>query len=341
MNKLILGGLAAAAMTIQALPLAAAEYPKMTLRFAHIAPARAYLSKVDTFFAEEVEKRSGGNIKIKIFWSNALGSESEMIDLIGSGAVDLGALVTGYYFSRLPLAGMTNSLPATFYKGESVVKITRDLFENDPAVKEELEKANLRPILYRHLPEYRLICTKPVRTFADLKGKKVRTYGAYIPVMFKSFGAVPVNLMVGEVYESLKRGTIDCSYFPYSILSLFKLYEAANYVMDANFGVINAFTIMTSRDNWNKKWPESVRKLMTEVAAEAEKMAFGLTATAEGAALENLKKNATLVHFEDQDKIEAAGSKMFDVWVAKMEQVGKGKEARRIVDYVGKQMKRP
>ncbi len=341
MKKLIMGGLAVAAMMIGTLPVAAAEYPEMTLRFAHIAPARAYLSKVDTFFADEVEKRSGGKIKTKIFWSNSLGSESEMVDLISSGAVDLGALVTGYYFSRFPLAGMTNSLPATFYEGKSVVKVTRDLFENDPAVRAEFERANLHPLLLRYLPEYRLVCTKPVRTIADLKGKKVRTYGAYIPIMFKSFGAVPVDLMVGEVYESLKRGTIDCTYFPYSIIALFKLYEAANYVMDANFGVINAFTIMTSRDNWNNKWPESVRQLLTEVAAEAEQMAFGLTAKVEAASLEKLKANATLVHFEDQDKIEAAGSKMFDVWVAKMEEVGKGDEARRIVEYIGRQRGKP
>ena len=86
-----------AVATVAALAFAgfaqAQEYPEMTLKIAHFVPANITGSKIDKWFADEVKRRSGGKIKIHIFWSESMGKANELLDLVGSGAVDEGPRV--------------------------------------------------------------------------------------------------------------------------------------------------------------------------------------------------------------------------------------------------------
>ena len=60
---------------------------------------------------------------------------------------------------------------------------------------EEYKRNNIKPLVYRYLPNYKLICTKPVRTMADLKDLKIRTFGSYMPKMFAAIDVTPVNVL--------------------------------------------------------------------------------------------------------------------------------------------------
>ena len=104
------------------------EYPTINLRFAHAFPPTVIFSKIDQWFADEIEKRSNGKIKIKIFWSEMLGKNTEILDLVGSGAVDMGTIVPSFFPTRLPLAGITNALPLAFdfrQQAQIITKRTR------------------------------------------------------------------------------------------------------------------------------------------------------------------------------------------------------------------------
>ena len=244
---------------------ATARIDRLTLQFGSPFPEGVYLSDIDRFFAEELAKRSDGRIEIDMNFSNALGGPNEIIALVGAGAVDLGGIVTGYHFGELPFVGLTNAVPATF-EAETVLDITEALFNRNETMQTEMERLNLQPILLRHLPQYTFVCTTPVRTMADLEGKKIRSYGAYIPKMIESLGAIPVNLSMPEMYESLQRGVVDCVYWTRSLTVPFRLHEVAKSLSDLNLGAINAFTVFTSRDNWSS-WSDETRTLIREVAA--------------------------------------------------------------------------
>jgi TRAP-type transport system periplasmic protein len=312
----------------------AQDYPEMTLRYSSNIPEVVNTSKIDTYFSSEIEKRSGGKIKIEHFWANTLGGEAEIVDLVGSGAVDLGLIVTGNQFSRMPFTAVTNALPFTYTDGPKLNRLTADIFTTNATIKAELEAANLHPLLYRYLPDYRLYCTKPLKTVADIENKKMRSYGSFVPVMFESIGAIPVNIPPVDMIQAMQSGALDCTYMFNSAVKAFKIDQVAKYGTDLSFGVISAHTLFISKTKW-EGWPENVRKLFEEVAADAEKFGNELIAGDEAKAVEGLTASGMeIVAFEQADALKAKVPDMLDVWAKKMDEKGQGAEAKELADYI-------
>ena len=301
----------------------AQDYPEMTLRYSSNIPEVVNTSKIDTYFSSEVEKRSGGKIKIQHFWANTLGGEAEMVDLVGSGAVDFGLIVTGNQFSRMPFTAVTNALPFTYTDGPKLNRLTADIFTTNATIKAELAAANLHPVLYRYLPDYRFYCTKPIKTVSDVQNTKIRSYGAFVPVMFESIGAVPVNIPPVDMVQAMQSGALDCTYMFNSAVKAFKIDQVAKFGTDLSFGVISAHT------------PQDVRKLFEDVAADAEKFGNELIAGDEAKAVDGLKASGMeIVHFEEADALKAKVPDMLEVWAKKMDEMGKGAAAKELADYI-------
>jgi TRAP-type C4-dicarboxylate transport system substrate-binding protein len=157
-------------------PVAAAEYPALTFKHATGFPKALYMNKPAEYFAETLKKRTGGKIKVQFFYSGALGKANEILDLVSSGAIDMGALVQGYFTSAVPFAAMTNSLPMTFFDPAKAMYAAMEVEKTNKSQIDEFKRNNIKPLVYRYLPNYKLICTKPVRTMADLQKLKVRTF---------------------------------------------------------------------------------------------------------------------------------------------------------------------
>ena len=68
-------------------------------------------AQVDKWWAAEIEKRTKGAVKIKIFWEGVLGKAKENLGLIQQGAVDLAAMSPGYFPAELPFHAAPNSIP--------------------------------------------------------------------------------------------------------------------------------------------------------------------------------------------------------------------------------------
>lgn len=288
--------------------------PKMNMRWAHFAPPTWGSAQAEQLFAKEIENRTGGNVKIRFFWNGSLGGPMELMQLASSGAVDLASVVPTYYPAQWPLMGLINSLPLTWDNAALAMDIQRYLIENNKAVQEELAKNGLQPLLLHGLPPYRLQCTSPIRTLADLRGKRIRTFGEWPPYVMKKLGAVPVNVPLGEVYEGLQRGTLDCGYNPTENAGFLKLHEVAKYWSDINLGAIAAYTSFTGTKEYAKWTPA-----MKQVAKEAAEVAFAWekanfvpaeqkhVATAKAAGVE-------FVHFTEQKQLNAMFPDMLSTW---------------------------
>lgn len=312
----------------------AQDYPQMNLRYSSNIPEVVNTSKIDTYFSSEIEKRSGGKIKIQHFWANTLGGEAEMVDLVGSGAVDLGLIVTGNQYSRMPFTAVTNALPFTYGDGPKLNRLTADIFTTNATIQGELGASNLHPLLYRYLPDYRIYCTRPIKTMADLNNKKIRSYGSFVPVMFEAIGAIPVNIPPVDMVQAMQSGALDCTYMFNSAVKAFKIDQVAKYGTDLSFGVISAHTLFISKTKW-EGWPEHVRKLFEEVAADAERFGNELIAGDEAKAVAGLEESGMeIVPFEEADALRAKVPDMLDVWAGKMDEMGKGAEARELADYI-------
>lgn len=329
MIKMLRAGLVAAALLGAAASAQAEDYPSMTLRYATGFPEAVYMNEPAKWFASEVEKRSGGKIKMKLFFGGTLGKSNEILDLVSKGAVDAGSVVQGYFTSALPFAAMTNSLPMTFFDGEAAMRAAMKLDKTNPDQIAEYERNNIVPLVNRFLQNYKLICTKPVRTMKDLEGLKIRTFGNYMPKMFAAIKATPVNVLPVEMYEALKRGSMDCSYLTYPFFTVFKLYEVAPYVIDVKFGGINAYWLAMNKRKF-EAMPQNVQDLLTQVGKEATEWGVKHTYEIDGAALADLKTKpgVQVIKFEEQEQLQAAVPDMIEEWIKEMAKIGKEAEAK-------------
>jgi TRAP-type C4-dicarboxylate transport system substrate-binding protein len=316
------------AVAILAGPASAQE----TLRFASFLPATLPQTQVDQWFADEVTKRSSGKLRIQVFAGGALGKPTELLKLVSEGGVQIATTSPAYFPSQLPLLSATNSLPLVFKDAAQAQRILPALYADTPALQAELEELNLRPVpgFWHTVDPYYMICRTPIRTLADMKGKKVRSYGDDVPRMLQAIGAVPVNLLPGDLYESLQKGTVDCT--PYSLgtaVSL-KLHEVAKYVTFLNIGSPGGWPIFANKKAWEALSAEN-KKLIMEVAKEAKKVEMDKFAEADTEARKVMKAaGVEFIEFPDQQKFEAAVPDFLRDWVARMDKAGKGTEAARM-----------
>ncbi len=320
------------ALSAQAL---AADYPKMSLRMAHAFPANWAQTKVDQWWADEIEKRSGGKIKVRIFWAGSGGKPTEIVDLVSSGAVDFGATAPAYTPSKLPLFGSTNSLPLVFTSNANAVEVTKGLVENVPAVQKELKQNNVWPLMYHTLNPYHPLCSKPIATIADFKGKRIRGFGPFQPKLWASLDAVGVTVLPAEIYGALEKGRLDCGFYSTNLYSATKLYEAATYLSMASFGPQAAWPIYVNHKKWNDgSYPESVKKLIMEVSNEATQRSLEAMVEANKSSLETMVKGGvTVVEFNDMDKLKATTPDFLKMWVEHQSGKGLGTEAQDVANY--------
>ncbi len=103
---------------------------------------------------------------------------------------------------------------------------------------------------------------RPLRTIADLKGFKVRTYGYFAKVWAK-LGATPTFIPHEEVYSSLAQGVIDGSQTAGSYFKRFKYYEVCPYYYLPGLAGNGFMPILISMQAW-KKLPDDLKAILEE-----------------------------------------------------------------------------
>src|SRR5471030_1249703 len=112
MKRVILGALLAAL----AMPAAAQDKP-VNLKLSIWLPPAHVLVPASKVWADDIEKASGGSIKITIFPSEQLGKAFDHYDMARDGIADITYVNPGYQPGRFPLIA-AGQLPFTFSDGK-------------------------------------------------------------------------------------------------------------------------------------------------------------------------------------------------------------------------------
>lgn len=307
-----------------------AQIREMELRYANFLPATLVQSKIDQWFVDELAKRSNGKIKMRIFWAESLGKAREILRMVSQGGVEAGGTAPGYFPAQIPFIAAPNSLPLSIDNRRQAQVIMHTLWNEIPGMQEEARQNGFYPLFWHALDPYYLVCRTPIRTLADLEGKKLRSWGEDIPRAIKAAGAVPVTVFPAELYESLQRGVLDCAVYPLEAAVSIKLPEVAKYVTLMNFGAISGWPQFYNLNFW-QNLPEDTKKLFKEVAEDAKKLELKWMEEADAKAREAMKAaGVEFIDFPDQKKFESRTPDFLQDWVAKMEKAGKGADAAKM-----------
>ena len=202
----------------------------------HLPQCCSMYAKAAQWFADQVAERSGGDLTIDMNWGGVLATVGEIPAAIETNIIDMGNLVTPYFPDQFVI---NNAIPFFWPQPKSQAELGELMLkwhEEIPAFGEELARYNMHLVTVRPLPKYGMICTSPIRTLEDFKGKRVRSYGVALPAMLEAVGAVPVGLADVEAYEAMSNNILDCSVADVALVEAFKLDDVGKYFIDVPMG---------------------------------------------------------------------------------------------------------
>jgi TRAP-type C4-dicarboxylate transport system substrate-binding protein len=336
-------------VSVFSMPCMAQELKPMTLKMGNAVAEISWFGKQHKWWANEVEKRTGGKIKVQIFWMESLVKWKDALPGIQSGMADLHWVSSTYFPSQLPRYLMLDNL---FNFGDDYVAAILgliDTVDNEPNLKAELAKQNIvfvAPHISGHAPSG---TKKPISSVKDLKGKSLRTYGGVRTQFYTNLGANPIFMAFGDMYEAMDRGTIDCLGDMAIVLSnAFKLYEVVKYIYWNNPpGVEGNGGALASGFYMNKKlfdsFPKETQKMFLDLRREYGIRYAQTLMDDEGTIIKEWKTKHGVTFKvappEDQKFILEAGNKANEEMFKKQESEGH-KGVREVWDYYLKARKK-
>lgn len=258
------------------------------------APTRAAMD-----FAASVAKTSEGKLGINVF-SLELLSLAEMSPGLRDGLTDIGYVVLSYFTSEYAhsnllaeLSMLQTLLPPTGKESMAFSGAMAEFITNRcPECLGEFKNQNQVYIGSAVTPPYMMLCNKPIRSMADLRGKRLRIATTTHKRFAEHFGAVGVQIPVAETYEAISQGIVDCTLSAAPELTNFRLVEVVSSITGGLPG--NVFGANGSGnmnlDVWTSLSPEE-RALMLK---EGARLTAGITWNYRAAGDTDIAKAAAL-----------------------------------------------
>jgi TRAP-type mannitol/chloroaromatic compound transport system substrate-binding protein len=211
----------AAVVTALSLALAAAQpasaQAPTKLRFQAAFPASSLIFENFKFWAERVKAMSGGRLQIETLPPGAVVPAFEVLDAVHKGVIDGGHTAAAYWVGKNRAATLFGPAPGGPFGMDMIdymgwlhdaggIELYREFYQKEL-------KRNVVPIPLTSVANQVLGWFKtPVKSWADLKGRKCRETGITAEVFSKS-GMTPVNIPGGEIVPAGERGVIECAEF--------------------------------------------------------------------------------------------------------------------------------
>lgn len=118
--------------------------------------------------------------------------------------------------------------------------------------------------------QWRLLCNKPVKSAADIAGKRFRASVGVFRRWVESFGGTGNAINPAEMHEALGQNVIDCTVNAIPEITNFSLYDVVKYINNSVPGGTYGGTALTNvnLDSWAELTPEQ-RKAMFTAAGRA------------------------------------------------------------------------
>lgn len=236
-----------------------------TLTFSDYGPNRGVRAQAIEWFAQQVEKRSGGDLKIQFYWGGSLLKGKATLKGIGDGVADMGTVVSFFTPRELLTYNVIGDYPGN---GDIWVGLRTmyDFATENKSVKKDLAASNVRYVANYTTGPIQLICNKKVSNLDELKAAKVRASGLYGDTL-RSLGVNVFDMSQADVYQALDSGLIDCNQNFYYAINSYSQYEVAHYIIELNWGQITGFAVLIN-DRTYQSLSDSQRKVLDSVAKD-------------------------------------------------------------------------
>lgn len=240
-----------------------------------------------TKFAELVDSKTKGAVKVKVFAGGALGGDAQNVSALQGGTLDIVVLNSGILASQVKEFAVYD-FPFMFNNSEEADKIVDGEFGK--ALHAKLEEKGIVGLAYWELGFRDMTnSTHPITKVDDIKGLKLRVIPNAINVDWvTALGANPTPMPFPEVYAALEQKAIDGQENPVTVIASNKFYEVQKHLALTHHQY-NPQSAIISKKVWDTLTPEQ-QTAVREAAVEASAYQRGVAREKSTTALDEVKK---------------------------------------------------
>lgn len=248
-------------------------------------------------WADLIEERTGGRIKVKFYWSYSSGPPQDQLSMLESGVMDVLDGLTPLYPGKFTVSNVVG-LPFVTKNPREAGKILNELYER--GYMKEFDSHKLLFFLPTDMMYY-FFKDKQVNTLEELAGMKMRAPSGVPVDTLAAMGASPVAMPNQDLYMAIERGIVKGAYSAPSFMAPNRFYEVVDYALDMPISTGIKWMGM-NLETWNKL-PDDLKAIIEEINKEAYQMFLDINDKAEADGKKTLKENGvTFYTLSDAEK---------------------------------------
>jgi tripartite ATP-independent transporter DctP family solute receptor len=204
------------------------------VKIAHTGSEQTLMHRSLSIVAKEMEEKSNGTFSPTLYPNAQLGNESELLQAIQQGDIQMMATNNGYLVNFQPINAVF-SVPFAFPDEATAYKVL-----DGPFGKKMLDAmesgCGLKGLAYYESVDFRqMTSNRGIHKADDLKGLKIRVMPNPIHIaIWESMGANPTAIPFGELYTALQQGTVDAQENPVELILQSKFSEVQKFMTLTN-----------------------------------------------------------------------------------------------------------
>lgn len=281
-SKLLIGLFAGA------LSLAAFADQPIVIKFSHVVAADTPKGKAAEMFAKKAAELTKGRVKVEVYANSTLYKDKEEMEALQLGAVQMLAPSLAKFGPLGVKEFEVFDLPFIFNGYDDLHKVT--LGQTGKLLFSKLEPKGIRGLAYWDNGFKSFSANAPIKTPADLKGKKMRIQSSKVlEEQMRALGAIPQVMAFSEVYQALQTGVVDGTENPISNLYTQKMHEVQKHLALTEHGYLG-YAVIVNRKFWDGL-PADIRKQLEDAMEQSTRYANQIAKVENDAALDAVKKS--------------------------------------------------
>ncbi len=287
-------------------------------------PATNFHSVTLTEFAADVDKATGGKLKITVHAGASLYKAPEIKRAVQGGQAQIGEILLANFANEWPIYA-ADGLPFLADSYDEAMKLYK---AQKPLLEKKLSSEGMMLLYAVPWPPQGIYTKKPINSAADLKGIKWRAYSPATARIAELVGAQPVTVQAAEVSQAFATGVAESMMSSGSTGADSKLYEHVKYWYDTQAWLPKDAVIVNKKafDALDKPTQDALLKAAADAEvrgwAASKKTNTDSLAKLKAGGMEILQPSAAL-----KADLKKVGETMLAEWLAKA-----GDEGKALVD---------
>jgi TRAP-type mannitol/chloroaromatic compound transport system substrate-binding protein len=220
-------------------------------------------------YSDRVRSMSAGRLDMEGLAAGTVVPAFEVLDAVHKNAVDAGYSASAYWVGKHRAAGLFGATPGGPYGMDELdfygwlhtgggLELYHELYQKE--LKRDVTVIPLAWVGYQPFGWY----AKPIKDWADLRGRKCRQTGIFAELIARS-GMSVVNMPGGEIVPAAERGLIECAEWasPVDDMKIGFHIVWKHYYLPSVHEISPILEVLFNLGTWNKLPPDHQQILKT------------------------------------------------------------------------------